>query len=532
MGSTRRPSLFAAAGLVAALAVVLSACGSSSSSTTPSTTSAASSQSSSAAPFLPSLGRIAAGGSTVPANGDVNPYGIAVVPESSGKLVKGSVLVSNFNDKANVQGTGTTLVELAPNRTQTLFAKVGSLPSGQSCPGGIGLGTALAILPGGWVVVGSIPAAGPSGAPTSANPAGCLIVLNSQGQVVETWSNPDINGPWDLTTSVQGSNVAIFVSNVLTRPSGTKSLPPSGSCTVVRINVTLGAGMPQMTGSTVVGTGFAWQVNHATFVLGPTGLALGTNGTLYVAQTLGSHVTAIPDALTRSSPIADGTSTLTSGGHLDAPLGLTLAPNGDVIAVNGNNGNAVEITPAGQQIAAATLVPNGAGALFGVTLTADGRGLAFVNDSTNAVNYDTAPTHRAAAATGIGSATIGSLGSVLTGPNGRTLYYLTTESSSAIKCTGACSSTWPPLVAAVGSSLTRASAVTGTLSTVTRPDGTKQVTYNGHPVYYYSGDATTGQANGQGINGVWFVLKPGTSAGGGSSTPQTTTGSTGGAYGY
>jgi predicted lipoprotein with Yx(FWY)xxD motif len=469
----------------------------------------------------------------VPANGDVNPYGIAVVPASSGKLVKGSVLVSNFNDKANVQGTGTTLVELAANRKQTLFARVGSLPTGQSCPGGIGLGTALAILPGGWVVVGSIPAAGPSGAPASANPAGCLIVLNSAGQVVETWSNPDINGPWDLTTSVQGSTVAIFVSNVLTRPPGTKNVPPSGSCTVVRINVTLGAGMPQMTGSTVIGTGFAWQVNHATFVLGPTGLALGANGTLYVAQTLGSHITAIPDAITRTSPIADGTSTLTSGGHLDAPLGLTLAPNGDVIAVNGNNGNAVEITPSGQQITAATLVPNGAGALFGVTLTADGRRLTFVNDSTNAVNYDTSPTtHSVAAPVRVGSVAIGPLGSVLTGPNGRTLYYLTTESSRSIQCTGACSSTWPPLVVAGGSSLTRGTDVTGTLSTVTRPDGTTQVTYNGHPVYYYSGDAMTGQANGQGVRGVWFVVKSGASAGGGSSTPQTSTGSAGGANGY
>jgi len=520
-------------GLVAALAVLVSACGSSNSSSTTSTSSAASAQSPSAAPFLPSLGRIVAGGSTVPANGDVNPYGIAVVPASSGKLVKGSVLVSNFNDKANVQGTGTTLVELAPNRKQTLLAKVGSLPSGQSCPGGIGLGTALAILPGGWVVVGSIPAAGPSGAPASANPTGCLIVLNSAGQVVETWSNPDINGPWDLTTSVQGSSAAIFVSNVLTRPPGTTTVPPSGSCTVVRINVTLGAGMPQMTGATVVGTGFAWQVNHATFMLGPTGLAVGGNGTLYVAQTLGNHITAIPDALTRTAPIADGTSTLTSGGRLDAPLGMTLAPNGDVIAVNGNNGNAVEITPAGRQIAAATLVPNGAGALFGVTLTADGRGLALVNDGTNAVNYDTAPTmHSVAAPARVGSAVIGSLGSVLTGPDGRTLYYLTTESSGSIKCTGACSSTWPPLVVARGSTPSRGTGVTGVLSTVTRPDGTTQLTYNSHPVYYFSGDAMTGQANGQGIKGVWFVVKSGTSPGGASSTPPTRTSSAGGAYGY
>src|SRR6202035_3303250 len=109
----------------------------------------------------------------------------------------------------------------------------------------------------------------------------------------------------------------------------------------------------------VVGRGFPWKVNHATFVLAPTGLALSTSGTLYVAQTLGNHITAIPNALTRTTPIVDGTSTLTKGGALDSPLGLVMAPNGDLIATNGNNGSAVEISPQGHQVATATLVHNG-----------------------------------------------------------------------------------------------------------------------------------------------------------------------------
>ena len=144
---------------------------------------------------------------------------------------------------------------------------------------------------------------------------------------------------------------------------------------------------PTMVPASLVTTD-AWKVNHATFVLGPTGVALGANDTLYVAQTLGSHITAIPNASTRTSPVVDGTSTLTSGGSLNAPLGMALAPNGNLIVTNGNDGNAVEITPKGVQIAKATLVPNGAGALFGVTPSADGRGLVFVNDSTNAVSSD------------------------------------------------------------------------------------------------------------------------------------------------
>src|SRR5207253_768080 len=68
--------------------------------------------------------------STVPANGDVNPYGVAVVAHSSGLLVQGNILVSNFNSSANLQGTGTTIVQIAPNGTASLFAQINanSLP--------------------------------------------------------------------------------------------------------------------------------------------------------------------------------------------------------------------------------------------------------------------------------------------------------------------------------------------------------------------------------------------------------------------
>src|ERR1700689_5105612 len=106
--------------------------------------------------------------STVPANGDVNPYGVAVVPHSTGDLYRGDVLVSNFNDAANVQGTGTTIVQVSPQGKASLFASV----SDKACPGGVGLTTALAALPSGWVIVGSLPTVkGVISGP------GCLIVL-------------------------------------------------------------------------------------------------------------------------------------------------------------------------------------------------------------------------------------------------------------------------------------------------------------------------------------------------------------------
>jgi hypothetical protein len=105
-----------------------------------------------------------------------------------------------------------------------------------------------------------------------------------------------------------------------------------------------------------------------------------------VASTTGSSISAIPDAMTRTSPARAGTRILTSGGALNGPLGLTLAPDGDLIAVNGGNGNAIEITPAGRQVATVSLVRHGAGDLFGVTTPPGGQGLLFVNDGTNTLD--------------------------------------------------------------------------------------------------------------------------------------------------
>ena len=337
----------------------------------------------STASFLSSLGPAKQIASTVPANGDVNPYGLAVVAATAGKLVKGDILVSNFNDKANVQGTGNTIVEVSPSGSMTTFAQLTGLPHSLSCPGGIGLTTALSVLPGGWVVVGSLPASG-SGALPNVNPAGCLVVLNNAGAPVETWSSQDINGPWDMTEMATKSGADLFVSNALSRPAGLQDTPQSGLCSVTRISVSLKAGkLPVMTGTTEIATGLFWKANKAAFVLAPTGLALGHNGTLYVAETPSNHITAIPDALTRVKPVKDGTSTLVTGGALNAPLGMTMAPNGDLIVMNGDDGTAVEVSPQGKQVATRELLHNGAGDLFGVALSAGGQELYFGDDGTN-----------------------------------------------------------------------------------------------------------------------------------------------------
>jgi hypothetical protein len=95
-------------------------------------------------------------------------------------------------------------------------------------------------------------------------------------------------------------------------------------------------------------------------------------------------VSAIPQALTRTSPVTAIAGTLSTGGALDAPLGMTMVPNGDLVVVNGNNGNAVEITPSGKQLDTRTLVKNGAGDLFGIITTQTG--LIIANDGTNTLD--------------------------------------------------------------------------------------------------------------------------------------------------
>ena len=126
------------------------------------------------------------------------------------------------------------------------------------------------------------------------------------------------------------------------------------------------------------------------------------------------------------------------------------------------------------------------------------------------------------------------LGAVIADGRGMTLYHLKTEVNGSIACTGSCASVWPPLLVPSGSaSPTEGAGATGRLGTVTRPDGGVQVTYDGLPLYRYSGDTSAGQANGQGIQGVWFAITPsGELAGASSGSGSPSSSPTGGGYGY
>ncbi len=377
---------------IAGVALALAGCGSSSSSSSSSTNAAASASTAATAPsagaFLANFTSVSKVASTVPANGDINPYGIATVPTSVGKLQAGQMLISNFNAKEGAkqsgQGTGTTIVQVSSTGKVSTFATIDAKTLPGPCPGGVGLTTALNILPGGYVVVGSLPT---TNGKTETAKYGCLIVLDSEGKAVETIASNNIQGPWDSTAKSEGSKTLLFVSNAL-NGGAAKGVKTIDNSTVLRIELESGEGQtPKVLSETVIAKEIPWIDSAEALVLGPTGLALASNGTLYVASTEDSKILAISEATTRTTAAAKGGTVLTEGGHLKEPLGMVLAPNGNIITSNGGDGNMVETTPAGQQVAVQTAdKKTGAGALFGLVVAPEGKGIYFVDDGENTLN--------------------------------------------------------------------------------------------------------------------------------------------------
>lgn len=178
---------------------------------------------------------------------------------------------------------------------------------------------------------------------------------------------------------------ALFVTNVLNGTvAGGGQIVNEG--TVLRIALSIsGGGPPTVQSLTVIGSGFAERTDPTALVIGPTGVALSKNKkVLYVADSLNNRIAAIADPLTRNSSDATG-STLSVGGSLNDPLGLTLAINGDILTSNGNDGNMVITKRNGRRIDTILLDPAGAGVLFGLT-NVPGQGVYFVDDGTNTLN--------------------------------------------------------------------------------------------------------------------------------------------------
>jgi predicted lipoprotein with Yx(FWY)xxD motif len=527
-----RTSILALVGVALAVA----GCGSSKSSSSSSSTIAAASATTtttmastpSSGSFLVMLTSVSKVASTVPANGDVNPYGIVTVPTSVGKLHAGQLLISNFNAKEGGQGTGTTIVQVSTAGKVSPFATIDAKSLLGSCPGGVGLTTALNVLPGGYVVVGSLPTTNGKSATAK---YGCLIVLDSGGKPVETIASKNIQGPWDSTAKSEGSKTSLFVSNAL-NGGAAKGVHTIDNSTVLRIELESGEGQtPKVLGETVIANGIPWVDSAEALVLGPTGLALASNGTLYVASTDGSKIFAISEAMTRTTPVAKGGTVLTEGGHLKEPLGMVLAPNGNIITSNGGDGNMVETTPAGQQVAVQTAdKKTGAGSLFGLAIAPEGKGIYFVDDGENTLNLlhegepatpttsgtttsatSTAPSAPAAKSISLAVRTLPNVGAVLANSEGHTLYTFAPDQHSKVTCVSSCAAVWPPLKLASGETATGSQLKASLLGSDPDPEGGSVVTYAGWPLYTYAADGSAGQDNGQAIEangGHWYVIAP------------------------
>jgi hypothetical protein len=338
--------------------------------------------------FLAGLRHHVTLGSMVPDNGDQNPYAILVAPVSAGSIQKNDVLVGNFNNAGNLQGTGTTIVDYHPGtKAVSVFATIPKALPG--CPGGIGLSTAMTMLKSGWVIVGSAPS---TDGTTNTRGTGCLIVLDDHGKVVGTMTGPNINMPWgNMATVDDGDTATLFVSNAGFGVGSPDGQPPvAKQATVLRLKLTVPAGQPpHVVSETVIARGFGAQADKGAFLIGPTGLVLGGNGTLYVSDAIGNRIVAIDDAATRMDSAGTGR-VVTAGGALQHPLAMTATPGGHLLVANGLNGLVIEVDPAtGKQLATdwadadKAQSPPGNGDLFGIAVTPQADGFYYVEDENN-----------------------------------------------------------------------------------------------------------------------------------------------------
>ena len=322
--------------------------------------------------------------STIPSNGDVNPYGVVIVPKTIQKglgLQPGDILVSNFNDSLNLQGLGTTIVRIAASGGISTFYTASSQHAG--------LTAALGVLSNGAVLIGNLPTA--DGTPATAG-SGSLSVLNSYGQYAGTIGNvpANVDGPWGMAVDDLGSGgtgtAHVFVSNVL---SGVISrfditYSPAGASAAI----------------TVLASGLNHRADPAALELGPSGLAYdAVHNVLLVASSVDNAVYQIPNAATATTQ-QSATLLFSDMTHLHGPLDIAFLPNGHLVVANSDGSNVdpnqpselVEYTAAGGFVGQMPIDPNNGGA-FGLAITNIGWGtfqLAAVDDNTNTLHNWTA----------------------------------------------------------------------------------------------------------------------------------------------
>jgi len=307
-------------------------------------------------------------GSTVdPLNGDVNPYGLAIAPSTTGNIQAGDLVVCNFNDNFNIQGLGTTIEVLAPTP--------GSSPQRLIQDGRITGCSALAM--GGddapWIAAFT----------SNLNP-----IVSASGQLLTTIGNFPWTRPWGQTFSPTAGPYgagAFYESN-------------SDDGSIVRIDLT----KKGFTFETIV-TGFSVNFGVPGTVLAPAGLTYdAANDTLYVVDSNANRVVAFtaPGTIPQGGISVSGSgfggsnasqaSVVYSGAPLSAPISAALLYNGDLVVGNTANNRLIEISPKTNAVDGQKLLdPHAPGALFGIAATGtslDSTIIYFNDDNTNTVD--------------------------------------------------------------------------------------------------------------------------------------------------
>lgn len=298
--------------------------------------------------------------STVPANGDTTPYGLAFVPDGfpkGGAISTGELLVSNFNNTTTA-GQGTTIINVNPNTGQTGLFFQGTSP--------IGFTNALTIAKAGLVFAGSLPTSGGTAVP------GPLEVINRNGELVsQLGSRALVDGPWGMTLNDRGNTAQLFVSNVFDTSGNF-----AGSITRLDV-VFLPSGMTVLDAITIA-SGYTSAPDATGTVVGPAGLAYDSyDDILYVASEGDDAIYKLKGAGHTTTNLGKGEVIYDDQTVLHGPLALIFAPNGDLITANADPthflpsatdpSEIIEITPGGTLVRKFSIDPN-PGSAFAVDI--------------------------------------------------------------------------------------------------------------------------------------------------------------------
>ena len=317
--------------------------------------------------------------SLIAPNGDRDPFGIAVVPLTSGNLTAGDLLVAEFSDQYGTAGAGTTILQVSPTTGETSVFFQGAPVAG---PVGIAINPAN---DGVWV--------GDYGGAADGTAANDLLITPT-GQLKATYTDATTQGAaslvgvWGQGVSSDNGTVSFYYGNAGDGTTGTgggdvwRLTPhPTGPVNGQPVNATYA--------QIAIGQGETPAGGNAASAAGPQGFAYAANGTLYETNDADNALYAIPDAATATAPI---TAQVVYRGHaLQSPENVVVDPaNGNLLVANANDNRLVEITPSGHVVASLDLARHEpAGALFGLAVGTDAAGhpvLYYGNSDTNTLH--------------------------------------------------------------------------------------------------------------------------------------------------